>query len=178
MNNGAKAAAALLALAGWVVLVVATASAFSVGASLWLSLPHASLADTLQTLPWQNAVWALAAAGAWLGLRKLRLRLEARISAEPEPRSLEAREERLRSGRIYQWFLIVVTSVIVLTAWSLHGALAASRERFNEILLWLFAAQALLTAGTFAFFAYGVDIRQLFRRRTGPSRNESSGGDG
>ncbi len=177
MNNDAKAVAALLVLSGWVLLIVATASAFSVGASLWLTLPHASLADALRTLPWRDALWALLAGGAWLGLRKLRLRIEARISAEPERRNPEAMEARLRSGRIYQWFLIIVTSVIVLTAWSLNGALAASREQFNTALLWLLGAQALLTAGTFAFFAYGVDIRQLLRRRTSQGRNESSGED-
>ncbi|MDD4932242.1 MAG: hypothetical protein PHO89_02095 [Methylacidiphilaceae bacterium] len=166
MNNGAKATAALMALAGWVLLVVATASVFSVGASLWLLLGHAPLADVARALPWRNAAWALAAGAAWLILRKRRLRLEQRISAEPDRRNPEATAERLRSGRIYQWFLIAVTSVIVLAAWTLHRVLAANREQFNEILLWLLAAQVFLTAGTFAFFAYGVDLRRLFDRRT------------
>ncbi|WP_155996711.1 hypothetical protein [Verrucomicrobium sp. 3C] len=171
-NQGEKAVAALLALAGWVLLVVATASAFSVGATLWLMLGHVPLAEVARGLPWRNAAWAFAAGGAWFGLHKLRLRLEERISAEPEQPNPNAMEERVRIGRIYQWFLIAVTTTIVLTAWTLHGVLASSPERFNEILLWLLAVQALLTAGTFAFFAYGVDIRRLFGRGTSRRRDD------
>lgn len=165
MNNGAKAAAALVTVLGWIVLVVATASAFSVGASLWLSFGHLSWTEAVRGLPWRKAAWALAAGGAWLGLRGLRRRIEARIPAQPEPRSPEAAAQRMQNGRIYQWFLIAVTSVIVVTAWGLHSLLPLSRDRFNEVLLWLFGAQLLLTAGTFAFFAYGVDIRRLFGRK-------------
>ncbi len=171
MNNGAKAAAALVTLAGWALLVAATVSAFSIGASLWLSLGHLALADAVRALPWRNGAWALGTSAAWFGLRLLRRRIEARISAEPEPSNPAAVAERMRNGRVYQWFLIAVTSTIVVTAWSLHRV-PFPRERFNEILLWLFATQLLLTAGAFAFFAYGVDIRQLFGRRRERSRKE------
>ncbi|MGD9896798.1 MAG: hypothetical protein AB7T14_06985 [Candidatus Methylacidiphilaceae bacterium] len=172
MNDRVKATAALMALAGWILLVVATASAFSVGASLWLSLSHASLVDSVRTLPWRNAGWALLAGGTWLVLRKLRLRIEARISAEPRRSDEEAMAERVRNGRIYQWFLIVVTSAIVLSALGFHRTLGSSREGFNEILLGLLSVQALVTAGTFAFFAYGVDIRRLFARGTTSERRK------
>ncbi|VVM04500.1 hypothetical protein [Methylacidimicrobium tartarophylax] len=172
MNNGARAAAALMALAGWVLLSAATVGIFSVGASLWLLLGHAGLADVVRALPWRNGAWALAAGAAWLFLRKQRLRVEKRISAEQETWNREATVERMRNGRIYQWFLIAVTCAIVLTAWSLHDLLASHREQFNEILLWLLGAQVFLTLGTFAFFTYGVDIRRPFGRKMGPRRNE------
>lgn len=170
MSNGVKAAAALMALGGWILLVIATASAFPFGASLWLSLGHAPLDALPQILPWRNAVWALAAGAGWLLLRKLRSRLEERLSAEAQRPSPEAIERRLRSGRLYQWFLIAVTSTMVLAAWIFHNALGYEQERFNQILLWLLGIQGFLTAGTIAFFAYGVDISGFFGRGTGRRR--------
>ncbi len=172
MNNGARAAAALMALAGWVLLSAATVGIFSVGASFWLLVGHGASTDALRALPWRNAAWALAAGAAWLFLRKQRLRVEKKISAEQETWNREATVERVRNGRIYQWFLIAVTCAIVLTAWSLHDLLASHREQFNEILLWLLGAQVFLTLGIFAFFTYGVDIRRPFGRKVGPRRNE------
>lgn len=173
MNNGTKAIAALTTLAGWGVLVVATASAFSFGAALWLTLRHASLSDAMGILPWRDAALALLSSTAWFGLRRFRSRLEARISAEePGPLDQEALAERVRSGRVYQWFLALFTVAVVLTALALHSVLGSSRERFNEILLWLIALQVIVTLSAFAFFSYGVDIRRLFQRDTGRSGKE------